>query len=87
MIEIRFQMAPALTPSRRADPIVCECLRVRESQILLALKSGRVKRLNRLTRLTGAGDGCTACHPMLREYLSRRRRYFPSSPSPSFCAR
>jgi len=71
--------------ARKTAELVCLCLRVTEEAVLRAVKSGRAKSLKDLARHTGAGEGCTACHPALREYL--KKRYSPSSSSPSCWAR
>lgn len=55
-----------------ADPIVCRCLRVTESVLVEALSAEEVCDLKDVRRRTGAGSGCMACHPRIKECLARR---------------
>jgi bacterioferritin-associated ferredoxin len=48
---------------------VCACLQITEQQLLNTLSSEPVCSLRDLRRTIGAGDGCTACHDVLRQYL------------------
>lgn len=41
--------------------LVCRCLQVTEDEIRQALALDAVQTVHDLRRLTGAGDGCTAC--------------------------
>jgi NAD(P)H-nitrite reductase large subunit len=59
-----------MTPPK--GKIVCDCLQVTESQILKAIETRRLGCVKDITDYTSAGDGCTACHPLLKEYLQRR---------------
>jgi bacterioferritin-associated ferredoxin len=61
------------------DPIVCRCLQIRESELIEVLTVRDTCTLRELRRATGAGDGCTACHARLKEYL---QHYASSSASP-----
>jgi bacterioferritin-associated ferredoxin len=54
------------------DRMVCHCLGVRESELLEVLADFGVQTVADLRRQTGAGDGCTACHFLLRKYLEKR---------------
>jgi bacterioferritin-associated ferredoxin len=49
---------------------VCECLKVTREQVLAAVRTG-ARTLIELRTRTGAGGGCTACHPALRELIER----------------
>ena len=60
------QPAPA---SPEDDGFVCSCLRITELQLLARLARADIRTLRDLRQLTGAGDGCTACHQTLRNYL------------------
>ena len=60
--------------------IVCHCLQVTESTLVDALTTLEIRTVKDLRRHTGAGDGCTACHSRLREYLAERA--YSSSASP-----
>ena len=50
------------------------CLGVTEGEILDAIKTKEIGSVKDVIRYTQAGDGCTACHPLLREYLQNARR-------------
>jgi bacterioferritin-associated ferredoxin len=60
--------APSRT-FRGPGGIVCACLRITERQLLDTLASTPACSLRDLRRTIGAGDGCTACHDLLRQYL------------------
>lgn len=51
---------------------VCTCLRITERDLLKTLSNPHVRTLQDLRRTIGAGDGCTACHHLLRRYLRVR---------------
>ncbi|HZT80322.1 MAG TPA: (2Fe-2S)-binding protein [Gemmataceae bacterium] len=53
------------------ERVVCRCLQVTEAVLVEALADGEVRTLKDIRRCTGAGDGCTACHALLRQYLER----------------
>jgi bacterioferritin-associated ferredoxin len=61
------------------DAIVCHCLQVRESELIEVLAVREAGNLRDIRRAIGAGDGCTACHARLREYI---RRYASPAASP-----
>ena len=65
------------------DRIVCECLKVSERKICAAVRDGKACSIRQISACTGAGSGCTACHPALEELLEREapKSYLPSSPS------
>lgn len=72
-----------MTPAHRKPKIVCECLQITEADILKAIQTRRIRSVKDITECTSAGEGCTACHPLLREYLERERaRGGPTSPPP-----
>ena len=52
--------------------IICRCLQVTEEALLRVLGEGEAQTLKDVCQRTGAGDGCTACHRLLRSYLERR---------------
>ena len=56
-------------PSHRPGGFVCACLQITEQQLLDTLSSAPVSSLRDLRRTLGAGDGCTACHDVLQQYL------------------
>lgn len=52
---------------------VCHCLKITEQAVLLAINSG-ARSLCDLRCITGAGDGCTACHRRLVTILERETK-------------
>ena len=52
---------------------VCECLKVTTRQVAAAIRCGKVCSVGEIASCTGAGSGCNACHPVLREMLERER--------------
>jgi assimilatory nitrate reductase catalytic subunit len=67
----------------KRDRIVCECLKVGERQICAAIREEKACSVRQISACTGAGSGCTACHPALEALLDREasRVYLPASPS------
>jgi len=67
----------------KRDRIVCECLKVSERQVCAAIRSGHACSVRQIAACTGAGGGCTACHPALEQLLQQEAppAYLPSSPS------
>ncbi len=69
----------------KRDRIVCECLRVSEKQVTACIQGGKACSLRQIAACTGAGSGCTACHPALEALLEKEApkvaAYLPSSPS------
>ena len=63
-------------PASRACELVCACLQVTEPELRAAIATRDIRTLRELRHLTGAGDGCTACHHALRRFLDTppRRR-------------
>ena len=59
----------AARPNAAAPGYVCSCLRITERELLGTLSQPGIRTLRDLRRAIGAGDGCTACHPVLRRYL------------------
>ena len=71
------------------DRIVCACLKVSERRVAACVRTGKACSVRQIGACTGAGTGCTACHPALEAILEkeapRTAGYLP--PSPSFSAR
>lgn len=69
----------------KRDRIVCECLKVSERQVCSVIRNGEACSLRQIGACTGAGTGCTACHPALEALLEKEApkapAYLPSSPS------
>lgn len=52
--------------NRTADPVVCRCLNVTQSEVQTAISAFNLETVRDLGRCTGAGKGCMACHGRLR---------------------
>ncbi len=52
-----------------ADPIVCNCKKVKKSQILAAIAAGATT-VEAVGEATGAGTGCGGCKPKIQALLS-----------------
>jgi bacterioferritin-associated ferredoxin len=65
--------------------VVCRCLQVTEEVVLAVLGRENIQTVKDIGQHTGAGDGCTACHKVLRRYLELRLAQSPSS-SPLICS-
>lgn len=63
--------------------IVCRCLQVTEDDVTTALAIHGVGTVKELRRLTGAGDGCTACHRKLNLLIQQT---YPASSSEPICS-
>ncbi|MBM63098.1 MAG: hypothetical protein CL484_09140 [Acidobacteria bacterium] len=61
---------------------VCSCLHMTESDLLAKLDGTNIRTIRDLRRLTGAGDGCTACHQTLKGLLKARERTAAPLPTP-----
>ncbi len=61
--------APETVTLTCSEQIVCACLQVTEAQLRGALQASNVGSIQELKRKTGAGDGCTACHSALKQYI------------------
>ena len=74
-------MRPALEimAAPHKPKIVCECLKVTEAEILKAIRTRAIKTVGDIIDFTSAGEGCNACHPLLREYLERERQKPPKT--------
>lgn len=57
----------------KADPIVCRCHSVRESQLKQALLDHPASNVQGLGLLTKAGSGCGSCRPQLQALVERMR--------------
>ena len=49
---------------------VCRCLKIAEDAIIDAIRLGGATSVRDLKLMTGAGDGCAACHKSLNRYLT-----------------
>lgn len=73
---INNDMGPAaetMVPPHKSK-IVCECLKVTEADILKAVRGREIRTVADIIEYTSAGEGCNACHPLLKDYLERQRR-------------
>ena len=50
---------------------VCHCLEVTEADLVTTIAANGLCTLQELRREIGAGDGCTACHHLLKAYLAK----------------
>lgn len=57
-----------------ADLVICRCLKVKAPELVEAITSLELRTLKDVRCRTGAGDGCTACHQEIQEYLERHGR-------------
>jgi bacterioferritin-associated ferredoxin len=53
------------------DRVVCRCLQITESELIQVLTTREVRTIKDVRRLTSAGDGCTACHELLKQYIEK----------------
>jgi bacterioferritin-associated ferredoxin len=63
------QSAPSSSCQGCPTKLVCRCLQVTEETLLRALEIFELQTVKDIRCKTGAGDGCTACHRKLRQYL------------------
>jgi bacterioferritin-associated ferredoxin len=63
----------ATTCADCTERVVCHCLQVTEEALLIAVETFGLRTLKEVRQATGAGDGCTACHRRLRQYLELRQ--------------
>lgn len=54
---------------RVGDPIICSCLHITERQLRATLARSEITTITALRKTIGAGDGCTACHHVLKHFL------------------
>jgi bacterioferritin-associated ferredoxin len=54
------------------DRIVCRCLQVTEAMLVEAIATHELLTLKDVRRHTGAGDGCTCCHNLIKRYLTEQ---------------
>jgi NAD(P)H-nitrite reductase large subunit len=59
-----------LSPALDQDPVVCRCLRVRESEIANAISLCGASTVRDVKELTGAGGGCNCCHRKIKDLIS-----------------
>jgi NAD(P)H-nitrite reductase large subunit len=67
-------MESVCTPERCeecTDRLVCHCLQISEPTLLDAVNRLGLRTLADVQACTGAGEGCTACHKRLQQYLNR----------------
>jgi NifU-like protein len=57
--------------SDHSEEIVCFCLKVSEKDLIKAIRSHKITSIDDITHHTKAGDGCTACHPVLKKLLAQ----------------
>jgi bacterioferritin-associated ferredoxin len=62
-------MSPVCQP---APKLICHCLQVTEDDLLSAVARGQLRTVQEIAQATGAGDGCTACHRRIVQYLRQQ---------------
>ncbi len=62
-----------------SSPLICSCLNVTEETVVNAIATLGLRTVKEVRKYTGAGDGCTACHPRIREVLKQHAQS-PSEP-------
>lgn len=76
-----------MSPRKPKSKIVCDCLGVTEAEIIAAVHEHELCTVKQVSACTDAGSGCTACHPVIREYLARdARSRRDAEPSPAYSA-
>ena len=63
-----------------SERILCPCLQITEANVKAALVSLEIRSLQDLRQHTGAGDGCTACHKVLRKYIENHAQSSSAEP-------
>jgi bacterioferritin-associated ferredoxin len=54
------------------DRILCRCLDVKESTVAVAILALGLRTVKEVRQHTGAGDGCTCCHALIRRCLEEQ---------------
>jgi NAD(P)H-nitrite reductase large subunit len=65
-------MNTVCTPERRLEcqeRVICHCLQITETTLINAVTRLELRTIAEVRQCTGAGDGCTACHRLIRQYL------------------
>lgn len=63
-----------MSPRKPKTKIICGCLGVTEAEIVAAVDEHDLCSVKQVGACTGAGTGCTACHPVIHDYLVRQAR-------------
>lgn len=66
-----------------SERVLCACLQITEANVKAALVSLEIRSIQDLREHTGAGDGCTACHRVLRGYIAE---YAQSASAEPICS-
>ena len=61
--------------------MICHCLEITREMLHDAVVGLDLRNLHELRQVTGAGDGCTACHRQLRIFLEQHGRADAAQPS------
>tara|TARA_B100001179_G_scaffold199377_1_gene159353 strand:- start:122 stop:397 length:276 start_codon:yes stop_codon:yes gene_type:complete len=67
------EQGSTLTPDNETNEdtsYVCGCLHITEQQLLTTLATKNHWTIRDIRKTIGAGDGCTACHHVLKRYLT-----------------
>ena len=60
-----------LPVTKKSDDIVCHCLQVTRADLIKEIKANAVETVEDVTRISPAGNGCTACHSEIGQLLCR----------------
>jgi bacterioferritin-associated ferredoxin len=75
--EIESQVQPQLpmltTLVEVADPLVCRCLQVRQSQVSDCVSLYGCETLLEVRSQCGAGGGCNSCHRRIRDLIAEHK--------------
>lgn len=51
--------------------VVCRCLNVTENELVTLIDRLGLRSVKEIRTHSGAGDGCTCCHPQIRSLLAQ----------------
>jgi bacterioferritin-associated ferredoxin len=54
------------------ERIVCRCQGVTCEEVVKSIRALNLQTVKEVRDATGAGDGCTCCHKVLRKYLEQQ---------------
>ncbi len=63
-----------------ADPVLCRCLAVTQSQVIDCIAVTGAENVRQITECTGAGRGCLSCHRQIRDLIQQRTEQHVHAP-------
>ena len=60
------------TVTTASEKLLCHCLRVSTAQVEVAIEVGAAQTVRDVSKQTGAGRACMACHCRIKELLRQR---------------